>query len=105
MSDYEPDRHAEDEDSRLLEEYDACPENFRPVIETPRTDAATTDGWSGDAFATDPEVARDIERETALLRRHRNELAEACRWAQAQLGKHTRPSPIDRALAILKQLP
>ncbi len=29
-------------------------------------------------------------------------LAEACRWAQRELGKHTRPSPIDKALAALK---
>ena len=29
-------------------------------------------------------------------------LAEACRWAQRELGKHTRPSPIDKALDSLK---
>jgi len=29
-------------------------------------------------------------------------LAESCRWAQVKLGKHTRPSPIDKALAELK---
>jgi hypothetical protein len=30
------------------------------------------------------------------------QLADACRWAQVELGKHTRPSPIDKALAELK---
>ena len=36
------------------------------VIATPRTDAATCEGWSGDAQATDPEVARQLERELAV---------------------------------------
>jgi chromosome segregation ATPase len=32
----------------------------------------------------------------------RNALADACRWAQKELGKHTRPSPLDTALAAVK---
>ena len=32
-------------------------------IKTPRIDAATSDGLSGDAQATQPEVARQLERE------------------------------------------
>lgn len=35
-------------------------------------------------------------------REQRDRLAEACRWARRELGKHTRPSPIDKALAALE---
>lgn len=40
------------------------------------------------------------EREAALLAKVET-LADACRWAQRELGRHTRPSPIDKALADL----
>jgi len=38
------------------------------------------------------------EREAALLAKVET-LEAACRWAQRELGKHTRPSPVDKALA------
>ena len=34
--------------------------------------------------------------------RQRDELLAACEWAQSQLGKHTRPSPLDKAIASVK---
>jgi hypothetical protein len=43
-----------------------------------------------------------LERELDEAREERDRLAEACRWAQRELGKHNRPSPIDKALAELK---
>ena len=39
-------------------------------------------------------LSRDLEHKLAVAR-------EALEWAQSQLGKHTRPSPIDKALASI----
>jgi len=36
------------------------------------------------------------------LRAQRDALLEACEWAMENLGKHTRPSPLDTAIAIAK---
>ena len=36
------------------------------------------------------------------VQRQRDELLAACEWAQSQLGKHTRPSPLDKAIAAVK---
>lgn len=44
------------------------------------------------------EFARELERELATAR-------EALEWARMQLGKHTRPSPIDKALNLAAALP
>jgi len=50
-----------------------------------------------------------VEYSAELLLKHaidhlrkQNELAAACRWAQTQIGKHTRPSPIDKALELIE---
>lgn len=43
------------------------------------------------------ESFRDLERKLAVA-------SEALEWAQSQLGKHTRPSPIDKALDRLKEI-
>jgi len=128
VSDYEPDRHAEDEDRRLLEEYDACPENFRPVIETPITDAMRLRWWHESCLeaATVDKILdshADLERETVLLRRQRDRLAEAARKIKANSSAIQKirygydgdfgairlaefiEEDCDRALALLKQLP
>ena len=36
--------------------------------QTPITDAAASDGWSGDAVAVDPDVARSLERQLRVAR-------------------------------------
>jgi hypothetical protein len=97
---------------------------------TPRTDAVRFRVGESDHRAVHEVYAKQLERELAearaLLaaankgaernaealrisseklneaREQRNRLAEACRWAQRELGKHTRPSPIDKALVALK---
>jgi hypothetical protein len=32
----------------------------------------------------------------------RDELLAACEWAVSEFGKHTRPSPLDKAIAAVK---
>ena len=44
--------------------------------------------------------ARQAETEHAM--RQRDELLAACEWALSELGKHTRPSPLDKAIAAVK---
>ena len=44
-------------------------------------------------------IARMLADERGLSGR----LAAACQWAQSELGNHTRPSPIDKALAEWKE--
>jgi hypothetical protein len=44
--------------------------------------------------------ARQTETEHAM--RQRDELLAACEWALSELGKHTRPSPLDKAIAAVK---
>lgn len=39
----------------------------------------------------------------AELREKCDALIAACQWAQVELGKHTRPSPIDTALAMVER--
>ena len=41
------------------------------------------------------QTSQDVDRLERLL----DEAREALRWAQEQMGKHTRPSPIDNVLA------
>jgi hypothetical protein len=36
------------------------------------------------------------------MERQRDELIAACEWALSELGKHTRPSPLDKAIAAAK---
>jgi hypothetical protein len=36
------------------------------------------------------------------LERQRDELIAACEWAVSEFGKHTRPSPLDKAIAAAK---
>lgn len=114
MSDQEPDRHAEDEDRELLREYDACPENFRVVIETPITDAMRLQWWRESCLeaATVDKILdshADLERETVLLRRQRDKLADALKWVAPMAysgGKSFGDvEPIKSSLALLKQLP
>jgi len=69
---------------------------------TPRTDAVRFRVGESDHWAVHEVYAKQLERELAEAREQRDRLAEACRWAQRELGKHTRPSPIDKALAALK---
>lgn len=38
------------------------------MSDTPRTDAAMDDGWSGDAWLVPVEFARSLERENEVLR-------------------------------------
>jgi hypothetical protein len=48
----------------------------------------------------------DVERrvdECIDLREKCDALIAACQWAQVELGKHTRPSPIDTALAMVER--
>jgi len=48
----------------------------------------------------------DVERrvdECIDLREKCDALVSACQWAQVELGKHTRPSPIDTALAMVER--
>lgn len=59
------------------------------------------DNAESDKRQADTDTIRAL-RERNEARQQRDRLAEACRWAQAQLGKHTRPSPIDKALAAVK---
>ena len=59
------------------------------------------DNAESDKRQADTDTIRAL-RERNEARQQRDRLAEACRWAQAQLGKHTRPSPVDKALAAVK---
>lgn len=59
---------------------------------TPLTDANVAKlPKTPDCFC-EADFARDLERKLAEAR-------EALQWARENMGKHTRPSPIDRALA------
>ena len=58
---------------------------------TPETDE---NAW-GETDVVEADFARRLERQ-------RDELLAACEWAQSQLGKHTRPSPLDKAIAAMK---
>ena len=42
------------------------------------------------------------QRRVITLIAQRDALLEACEWARENLGKHTRPSPLDTAIAIAK---
>jgi hypothetical protein len=57
---------------------------------TPETDAAANES-----------IARVYET-SKRLERQRDELIAACEWALSELGKHTRPSPLDKAIAAAK---
>ena len=66
---------------------------------TPETDshalkAQDIDG-GGNFEAVHANIARRIERQ-------RDELIAACEWAVSEFGKHTRPSPLDKAIAAAK---
>jgi hypothetical protein len=100
--------------------------------ETPETDAATLNKWQDSCplqvvpkllavalerqrdearehaanaeaslkMAINSANARQTETEHAM--RQRDELLAACEWALSELGKHTRPSPLDKAIAAVK---
>jgi hypothetical protein len=57
---------------------------------TPETDAAANES-----------IVRVYET-SKRLERQRDELIAACEWAVSEFGKHTRPSPLDKAIAAVK---
>jgi hypothetical protein len=64
---------------------------------TPETEAATLNKWQDSCplQVVPKSLARRLERQ-------RDELLAACEWAVSEFGKHTRPSPLDKAIAAVK---
>jgi hypothetical protein len=62
---------------------------------TPETDAMETVWNDTGLMVVSATFARRLERQ-------RDELLAACEWALSELGKHTRPSPLDKAIAAVK---
>jgi hypothetical protein len=52
---------------------------------------------------TPEEHSNEIGDAIAEIAKQQDALIAACQWAQAELGKHTRPSPIDTALAMVER--
>jgi hypothetical protein len=49
------------------------------MSDTPRTDEACSDGWSGDAICVSADFARELERENATLMKRLNWARSNCR--------------------------
>ena len=72
-------------------------------IERLELDLAAKDSHAEEIYKASVDLANmlsdKLDAETALADR----LAEACQWAMPELGRHTRPSQLDKALAAWKE--
>lgn len=89
------------EDAKLIVESQKQRDSAIAELEACRRELA--EARANRDYETDVAATLRCERDEA--REQRDRLAEACRWAQRELGKHTRPSPIDKALAAVKTQP
>lgn len=69
------------------------------MSDTPETDRAEID-MSFDGVTVHTKYVRaDFAKR---LERQRNKMRDALEWAQSEIGKTTRPNPVDKALAAAK---
>ena len=79
----------------------AANESIVRVYETSKRLERQRDEWHG-AFLLATKRAGDAGELLVGLKRQRDELLAACEWAVSEFGKHTRPSPLDKAIAAAK---